>query len=141
PFERAVRAEVFRHFAGGAHEVDAGVVARSGGWDIDEAAAALTSLHDQHRLVLHPGTTRVWMAHPFSGVDTGYTATIGNRTWWANCAWDSLAILALLGEGIARGHGPRGRIRWTVADGTVEPEGWIHLVVPARRFYDDIGFT
>ncbi len=78
------------------------------------------------------------MAHPFSGVDTGHTATIGDRTWWANCAWDALAILALLGDGVARCPG---EIEWVVADGAVSPLGFVHLLVPASRFWDDVVFT
>ncbi len=81
---------------------------------------------------------RVWMAHPFSGLPTPYTAEIGERSWFANCAWDALAILALLGDGVARGEDS---LVWTVVGGVVSPDGLVHLLVPARRFWDDIGFT
>ncbi len=81
------------------------------------------------------------MAHPFSGVETGYTATVAGRSWYANCAWDALAILALMGDGQVVLNVGGEELVWSVEDGRVSPEGVIYLKVPARRFWDDIGFT
>lgn len=78
------------------------------------------------------------MAHPFSGVATSYRAVVGSRSWYANCAWDGLAILSLPGDGQV--HDGDGLLR-EVDDGVVSPHGFVHLLVPARRFWDDIGFT
>ena len=66
---------------------------------------------------------------------------IGDRTWFANCAWDALAILALLGDGKAIATGAAGELVWTVEDGKVSPRGIVHLLVPAKNFWDDVGFT
>lgn len=107
------------------------------GWSPNEVRAALEALQREHRLAL-TGDGAIWMAHPFSGVATGYRAVIGDRWWHANCAWDSLAILALLGDGDAKGPGG---VIWQVTGGKVGPGGVIHLMVPAREFWDDIGFT
>jgi hypothetical protein len=96
-------------------------------------------LAGEHRLALLPGTNRVWMAHPFSGVETGHKAIVGAGSWNANCAWDSLALLSLIGDGTA--VAPDDQPTWTVSSGVVEPAGYVHLMVPARRFWDDIGFT
>ena len=80
------------------------------------------------------------MAHPFSGVDTGYRAHIGERSWFANCAWDALAIVALLGaDGTATGRD--GVVEWQIQNGVVSPNGLIHMLVPAAKFWEDIGFT
>lgn len=119
-------------FAAGVRDIDASMI----GINESDASESLTRLADEHRLVLDDG--KVLMAHPFSGVDTGHTATIGEQTWWANCAWDALAILALLGDGQARcPDGPE----WTVEGGVVSPQGLVHLLVPAARFWDDVVFT
>lgn len=137
PFDRKVRSQVYRLLAGGAIEVDAGSIAISRGWEIGEVEAALDRLGQAHRLVLVDGTHKIQMAHPFSGVETGYTAVIGERSWNANCAWDALAVLSLLGDGEAHGDG----LVWKIDDGAVSPSGVIHFLVPAKDFWDDIGFT
>src|SRR5256885_7144555 len=51
---------------------------------------------------LAPATATVWMAHPFSAVPTAYPVVIGERTYWANCAWDAAGILSLVGDGECR---------------------------------------
>ena len=141
PFDRAVRAEVYRLFADGVEQVDATAVSRSGGWDRRQVETSLVSLEAQHRLALLPDTHRVWMAHPFSGIDTGYRAHINGRSWFANCAWDALAIVALLGDGTGRATGRDGLVDWHIEGGLVSPNGLVHLLVPAARFWNDIGFT
>lgn len=137
PFEREVRAKVYEMFRGGSLEVNPDGLARRGGWARDAVERALTNLETEHRLVLKSDGS-VQMAHPFSSVDTGYQARIGDQVWHANCAWDALAILALLGDG--RVEGPGG-LTWEVRDGQVQPQGFVHLAVPVRRFWDDIVFT
>lgn len=131
--DRIVRAKIYELFVGGARDIDVSML----GVDRREADASLDRLVEEHRLVLDDDR-RVVMAHPFSGVDTGHTATIGDLSYRANCAWDALAILALLGDGVARC--PDG-IEWTVRDGVVSSSGFIHLLVPARHFWDDVVFT
>lgn len=138
PFDRAVRAQIYSLFAGGADRVDVSIVAKAGGWGESEAALSFQRLADEHRIALIEDGSRVWMAHPFSGVPTSYRAVSGERSWFANCAWDSLAILSMLGDGEAVGEGG---LVWKVRQGVVAPDGLVRLVVPARHFWDDIGFT
>ena len=104
---------------------------------------ALHALAREHALVLRPGSDAIWMAHPFSGIDTDFLVTIGGRRRFANCAWDGLSILALLGDGKLETHSPTtGQLlRYRVTAGKVHGRGLIHFLVPARRFWDDIGFT
>lgn len=104
---------------------------------------SLEKLAGSHAIVLRPDTHEIWMAHPFSGVPTDYTATSGDRTWFANCGWDAVAILALLGNGTLRSKDPltSSTNEWTVSNGQVRPAGVVHFLVPARKFWDDIGFT
>ena len=137
PFEREVRAKVYEMFRDGAVQITTDTLATRYGWVSEAVDHALVNLEAEHRLVLKSDGA-VWMAHPFSGVVTGYLARIGNRVWNANCAWDALAILALLGDG--RAEGPDG-LTWEVREGQVDPSGLVHLVVPVNRFWHDIGFT
>jgi hypothetical protein len=141
PFDRKVRAEIYRLFAEGLVSVDAEAIARSGNLARQLVEQSLVRLEADHRIVLLPDTQRVMMAHPFSGVDTGYRAQINGRSWFANCAWDALAIVALLGDGTGRATGRDGVIDWSVVGGRVSPDGLVHLLVPAAQFWDDIGFT
>jgi hypothetical protein len=138
PFDRVVRAQIYSLFAAGSGRLDVGIVASTGGWDESEVALSFQRLADEHRIALIEHGNRVWMAHPFSGVPTAHQAVSGKRSWFANCAWDSLAILSMLGDGEAVGE--RGLV-WKVRQGVVAPDGLVRLVVPARHFWDDIGFT
>ncbi|HWU88979.1 MAG TPA: organomercurial lyase, partial [Kofleriaceae bacterium] len=61
----------------------------------DEAAASLRRLHDGHGLVLHPGSTDVWIAHPFSASPAAVWVAAGTRGWWAPCLWCAMGIVAL----------------------------------------------
>lgn len=137
PFQRDVRAAVYAAFVAGVREVGPDALAEEHGWDMGDVAAALAQLEGDHRIALTEDGN-VMMAHPFSGVATPYRAVVGEAWWHANCAWDALAILALLGDGHA--EGPDG-LRWVVSKGVVEPNGIVHLLVPARRFWEDVGFT
>ena len=140
--DRVVRSSVFESLVGGSHDVTPSEIAVSTGLAVAAVAESFGRLADEHRLVLSSDGERVAMAHPFSAVPTGYRAEIGERSWLANCAWDAFGILALLGDGKAIAS-PLGRseLVWTVRGGLVDPEGIVHFVVPAERFWDDIGFT
>lgn len=105
---------------------------------------ALQRLHDEHRLVLS-GPGRIRMAHPFSGIATDVRVQVGNRLWYANCAWDGLGILAALGEdGIVVSYCPDcgEEAGYIVSGGEIEDcEAVVNFVVPAARWWDDIVLT
>jgi hypothetical protein len=61
----------------------------------DEVASSLARLHESHGLVLHPGTTDVWIAHPFSLSPTGVWVSAGEKGWWAPCLWCATGISAI----------------------------------------------
>lgn len=143
PFERVVRASVIRSLRDtGEAPAPADIAASTGASEAD-VVSALNALAGGHRLVLVPGTGTVWMAHPFSAVPTDFVVTIGARRWFANCVWDGLSILALLGEGTLATHSPATAepIDLRVSCGIVLGQALVHFLVPARRFWDDIGFT
>ena len=101
-------------------------------------------LADAHVLVLDVAG-EVLMAHPFSAVPTPYRVETPIGDYWANCAWDAIAIPFILGtDGRTPTVCPHSGVRFdlTVVDGRVGPEGSVvRLPVPARDFWDDIGFT
>jgi hypothetical protein len=140
-FDARVRACVFRHLVETATGPTPHDVARVLGAGVAEVEASFRRLAEAHRIVLEE--QRVVMAHPFSGVPTRHRATIGDMTWHANCGWDALAILALLGDGLAEATSAvDGQItRWHVREGVAAQRGLVHFVVPARAFWDDIFFT
>lgn len=111
--------------------------------DPDDVATALRALQARRALVLEPASGGVRMAHPFSGVPTDYVVTIEGRRWFANCAWDGLSILALLGDGRLETHSPATGepLRFEVEGGKVRGDGVVHFLVPPRHFWDDIVFT
>lgn len=142
-FERRVRAAVYTSFR---DEAAAPSVARLAA-DLDarreDVAAALHRLADLHCLVLVPGAESIWMAHPFSGIETDFRVTVGTRRWFANCVWDGLTLLALLGDGALATHSPATDepLEFEARGGRIREEGIVHFLVPARRFRDDIGHT
>lgn len=116
------------------------------GLEEDVAAAAFLRLHDAHALVLHPGTTDVWMANPFCFVATPHRVTAGGRIWTGTCAWDALGIPgALHGDGSISTECAccAEPLALRVDDGelTEGADLLAHFVVPARHWWDDIGFT
>jgi hypothetical protein len=142
-FERLVRASVIGTLRDTSGAPSAAGISASLGAPEPEVTAAMHALADEHRLALIPGTDSIWMAHPFSGVPTDFVATIGGQRWFANCVWDGLAILALLGDGRLETHSPATGhpIVFEVSAGVVHGEALVHFLVPARRFWEDIGFT
>ena len=142
-FERQVRAIVIQTLRDTGAAPTTGAIGNLFGVDASRVSAALHALAAAHRLVLVPGTDAVMMAHPFSGVASDFRVTVGARTWFANCVWDGLAILALLGDGTLATHSPAtgAPIALTARHGAVAGDAVVHFPVPARHFWDDIVFT
>ena len=141
--QRRIRAAVINMLADTARAPSA--VSLSARLDLSEAdvVGALHALADEHRLVLTPGTDSVWMAYPFSAIPTDFVVGVRERRWFANCVWDGLSILGLFGDGVLETHSPASGepIALTVDDGLVSGKAIVHFLVPARHFWDDIGFT
>lgn len=111
-----------------------------------DVAAAYERLHDAHALVLFPGTQDVWMANPFCFGPTPHRVTAGGRSWTGTCCWDSLGIPAALHTGgrIATECACCGdQLELTVEGGEVTRGSDVlcHVLVPARSWWEDIGFT
>lgn len=141
-----VRAFVYGWFAENAGAPEVHNIAENFDISPERAGDALTSLHERHALFLEPGTTSIRMASPFSAVPTPYKTTIRGKSYWANCAWDSLGIPAAL-------HAPDAEIdsictstgdpiRFEVRAGQVRDTGAVvHILLPYRSWYEDLVHT
>jgi hypothetical protein len=111
-----------------------------------EALHALREMKVGKTILPNPHTGEIWMAGPFSAVPTPYEVSADGVQWWANCAWDMLGIPVVAdrrvhidasctdcGEPMTFDVDPR--------QPTLDVEGVVHFLLPARRWYDDIGFT
>jgi hypothetical protein len=112
---------------------------------VEDVEAALLRLVEGRAIVLRPGTMDVWMASPFSAFPTPFTVEVEDRSVFANCAWDALGVIAMLGgTGMVSTSCPdcEWPMKLVVRQGVLEPaEGVIHFAVPAAHWWDDIGFT
>lgn len=111
----------------------------------NEARHALAELRIGKTILVHPQTGEIWMAGPFSATETPYRVTLGRRQWWANCAWDTFGVAVIVGETVrvdARCTDCGDSIALT-CDPAAPPndDAVVHFLLPARRWYDDIGFT
>ncbi len=102
----------------------------------------LRALHDHHQVVLD-GDTTVRMALPWSAVPTTHIVHAGDRHWFANCAWDSLAIPAALGIDAtieAPWLDDDSPVDLRIVDGELvgDVDAHVHFVVSARHWWDDI---
>ena len=113
----------------------------------DDVRAAMKDVRIGKTLLVHPGSGEVWMAGPFSAAPTPYRVVGRGRSWWANCAWDMLGIPIIAGESVdidamCTDCGAPMHIHVDVRAGP-DPDvaALVHFLVPARRWYEDIGFT
>ncbi len=144
-FDRAIRLQIYRHFAETCRAPTPVEVAAEIGHSPPAVEASYQRLATARAIVLAPSTINIWMAHPFSAVPTPYPVQTAHRSYWANCAWDALNLAALLGvdsHTIARCPDCAAALTLRVEGGALVPtEGLIHFAVPPRRFWENIGFT
>lgn len=120
-------------------------VAGKGDLAVADVVSGWQRLHEQHALVLNPGTAEIRMANPFSAVPTAYRVQADGRWWYANCAWDAFGICAALhADGRIESSCPDcgEALAVEVHDQRPGDESLLfHCLVPAARWWDDIVFT
>ena len=120
------------------------VAARLGRTETD-VRAAWRRLHEEHAVVVDAETGALRMLNPFSAVPTPFRVQAAGGAWYANCAWDAFGICAALGvDGRIETRCPDcgAPIEIEVVDGRPSDESLLfHCLVPASRWWDDIGFT
>ena len=62
-----------------------------------EAFDRFKALESDHHILLVPGTQRILMANPYSAVNTPFRVHVGDRQYFANCAWDTVSMHVMLG--------------------------------------------
>ena len=144
PRDLVIRNATYRLFADLGRAPTADDVASATGEGSAEVAASWRRLADDHALVLD-GEGRLVMANPFSAVATPHVVEAGGRRWFANCAWDAFGIGVALRTDST--------IHTTCADCAepidlevrdyrpTNPGPVFHVLVPARDWWSDIGFT
>lgn len=144
-FDTQVKLAIYQHFAetgrGPSPEEIAGRV----------GAAAKTVLASYHRLraqrllVLDSDGIAIRMAPPFSGIPTQHVVEADGIRYFANCAWDSLGILAALHKpGVVHSRCEQSGtpLHLNVSVDGPEPSDWLfHCLVPASQWWQDIVFT
>jgi Alkylmercury lyase len=141
-----VRVEIYRTFTEKGRAPTSEEIAAALEVSVDEAESATRELADQRVIAFHPGTTRVWLAHPFCDGDAPFEVRSGDRRWAGICIWDSIGILALLGiDGEVTTDCPDcgEPIELSVSQGKLEGDAGlvIHYGVPASRWYEDVAYT
>jgi len=114
------------------------------GISIEQTCEAYESLYHRHAFFLEPGTLDVRMAHPFSARSTPFRVYVGERAYYANCAWDMLGIPAALHEDarIEAIYADTGEVaQVSVADDRVQGDGVVYFTLPFRQWYADLIFT
>lgn len=144
-FDNKVRLYIYDHFvtAGGAPTL--AETANSLDRSLADVKASFERLAEGHALVLQDGSGEILMAEPFSTVPTAFQVEVEDRSWWANCAWDALGIPAMLKKGariVASCGDCNDPMVLAVEDGSlVDNSGVVHILVPAKHWWDDIVFS
>ena len=140
-----VRNLTYGQFAADGRAPTAEDVARRAGLAVEDVRAAWRRLHRAHALVLDDTGTELWMANPFAAVPTAHRVRAAGRWWYANCAWDAFGVCAALHvdgriETSCPDCGELLRIDVLDAEAS-DTQLLFHCLVPAARWWEDIGFT
>ena len=143
--DRRVRHAIYRHTIAHGAVPTSDQIAAALDLAVAHVDASLLRLAGRHAIALAPGTTNLWMAHPFSAVPTAYRVQTATHSYWANCAWDVLGIAAMLGvdarsTSICPDCGET--LETVVENGVAQSTGEVvYFGVPPRRFWENVGFT
>lgn len=142
----AVRVAIYRSFVDTGRPPMPLELASSFGVPMAEVEEAIRDLARKYVVALIPGTSFVWLAHPFSAAAAPFRTVAGARRWDAICIWDALGILAVVeSDGRVETLCPDcgAALVVEVRDGAVTaPQGALaHYGVPAARWYEDVGYT
>lgn len=143
---REVRLYVFRHAAETGRVPQPPQIAEALGHPRDVIHEVLQQLASGRVLILAPNSTNIWAANPFCAVPSGFRVEARGTRYWGICIWDALGVVAAVGADTASVRAPCGDcgelLSLDIADGDLaRSEGLIHFAVPARHWWDNIGFT
>jgi hypothetical protein len=125
------RREIYRHYA-------------ATGSPPALTASDAAALEAAHAVVLDSSGT-VAFANPFATGPAPFRIHTERRSYHAICAWDAVGVLAALhSDGTVQSACPDcdEPISVSVRQGALaRAEAVVHFLVPAARWYDDLGFT
>jgi hypothetical protein len=111
----------------------------------EEILESFRRLNSRRLLALAPESGEIIMAPPFSAVPTPFLVTVGDRSYFANCVWDSYGVAAALHQDaeIETSCACCGEpMTLPVRDGRPAPvAGVAHFAVPAAQWWDNITYT
>ncbi len=111
----------------------------------EEAVSVYEELNQRHAFFLQPRAHNILMANPFSAIETSFKVHANKKTYFANCAWDSLGIPAALhsdAEIKATCSQSGQSIQLSIKDGKVSSsDAIVHFLVPFSAWYDDLVYT
>ena len=140
-----VRLAVYDHILSTGRVPLIGEIAERVSQPVDQVSRQLRELQEIHAFALAPASDEILMAHPFSAVPTPYRVRGDGRTFWANCAWDAVAIPAMLGcDATVDAHCPdcRENMTFEFSRGALQPNtGVVHFLVEPRNFWRNVVFT
>lgn len=144
--ETGLRTFVYDHILTGGRPPSCLEIGNRFGISATEARRALGALRLGKTILVDAQSGEIWMAGPFSARETPYRVVDGKRAWWANCAWDMFGVAHIANTAVTVHTfcGDCGAAMAIPIDPATPPPndiGVVHFLVPARHWYDDIGFT
>jgi hypothetical protein len=143
--DREVRLHVYEAFLEQGRPPSVEETAAALGSSGDAVTASFRRLEATHVLVLAPGTLNIWMANPLSAFPTPFWVETPRGGYFGNCIWDAFGVVAMLGGTgtVSTSCADCGsQLRLSVDDGVLqEHEGVAHFAVPAKHWWDNIGYT
>lgn len=141
-FDSTVRYMINKHIVENGFAPDIRTLADKLNCTEEEIKGSFTRLSEGHGLVLHPNGRKIWVAHPFSTVPTPFWVRTEKGSWWGNCAWCSLGIVAMLNEDASiftRSGAEEEPIRLSVQNGQIsDTDPVMHISVPTANWWDDV---
>ena len=140
-----VRMHIFGEVARTGHVPQPHDIARALQQPESDIQGAVRPLAAAKVIILASNDASIWVAPPFCAVPSVFRVRSSGVRYWGICIWDALGIPAALGADaeIDAVCGDCGEpMALTVAGGRLSrSEGVVHFGVPARRWWDNIGFT
>lgn len=143
--DQEVRCQVYEWFMREGAAPSVVETAATIGHSTAKVAASFRRLADAHMLVLQRDTGEILMANPFSAVPTPFQVHAGGRSFFGNCIWDAMGIVAMLRQDgrLDTSCGCCGTaMPLTITAGVLQPTvGLAHFAIPAAHWWDDIVFN
>lgn len=143
--DESVRGALTRLIAELGHAPSTERLAAETGCPPADVETSLRRLGETHSLLLHPGSARPWVVHPFALAPGSCWVRTPERGYWANCLYCGFGIAAALKCNAVittRYGGEENTVRYKVSDGAVVPaDDLFHLSTPPARWWDNVIFA